>query len=206
MAARRLKAQRLFSAPCEFQRGVVRLADLPDTRFPEVAFIGRSNVGKSSLINALTGRRGLARVSNTPGRTQEINFFLLDQRLMIADLPGYGYAKAPKAMAQSWQDLMKRYLAGRSQLTRVFLLGDARHGLKPNDEEMMALLDRAAQSYHVVLTKADKLSPPQRDAALAQALAAAAKHVAAHPDMFLTSSETGFGIDSLQDLLSELAL
>jgi GTP-binding protein len=184
----------------------VRLADLPDTRFPEVAFIGRSNVGKSSLINALTGRRGLARVSNTPGRTQEINFFLLDMRLMIADLPGYGYAKAPKAMAQSWQDLMKRYLAGRTQLARVFLLGDARHGLKPNDEEMMALLDRAAQSYHVVLTKADKLSGPEQAQAMAKAQAAAAKHVAAHPDLFLTSSETGFGIEALQDLIGELAL
>ncbi|GMG80932.1 ribosome biogenesis GTP-binding protein YihA/YsxC [Paralimibaculum aggregatum] len=187
----------LFAGPCDFVKGVVALDGLPPADRPEVCFAGRSNVGKSSLINALTGRRGLARASNTPGRTQEINYFALGEAAYLVDLPGYGFAKAPKPKVEAWQALLRAYLAGRVSLRRVFLLIDSRHGVKPADHEHMELLDKAAVSFQAVMTKADK-----RGAALDRTLEAVktelAKHPAAYPEILTTSSETGAGIDRLR--------
>jgi GTP-binding protein len=167
---------------------------MPPADRPEVCFAGRSNVGKSTLINALTGRKALARASNTPGRTQEINFFTLGESHYLVDLPGYGYAEAPVAMVQKWQALLKAYLAGRATLRRAFVLIDARHGIKPVDEEIMSLLDTAAVTFQVVLTKADKVKAKDRDSVLAQVRKRLATHPAAFPELVLTSSETGDGI------------
>ena len=191
---------------CEFQRGVLKLDDMPDASFAEVTFAGRSNVGKSSLINALTGRRTLARVSVTPGRTQEINFFDLGHRLMLADLPGYGFAQAPKDKVAAWTDFIKLYLKGRPTLRRAMVLIDSRHGLKEVDRDIMKLMDDCAVNYQIVMTKADKVKPE----ALADARAAIAKelseHVAGHPDILITSANDGFGIAEVRAALSELAL
>ena len=151
------EADKLFRRPCTFLKGVVRVADLPGDTLPEVAFAGRSNVGKSSLLNALVGQKALARTSNTPGRTREVNYFLLDERLYLVDLPGYGYARASKKEVAGWNRLIQDYLKGRASLRRVFLLIDARHGLKSSDKPTLALMDQAAVSYQVVLTKADKV-------------------------------------------------
>jgi GTP-binding protein len=197
--------RKFFAQPCAFVMGVASLEQLPPPGPPEVAFIGRSNVGKSSLLNAVTGHGALARVSVTPGRTREINFFDLGGRMRLVDLPGYGYAKAPKAMAAAWQKLITGYLRGRTALARICLLIDARHGVKPNDHEMMRMLDTAAQSYVLVLTKADKIPVKDHPAALAQAEAAAAKHPAAFPLILLTSSETSAGIAELRAHLAQLA-
>ncbi|HAH11452.1 MAG TPA: YihA family ribosome biogenesis GTP-binding protein [Alphaproteobacteria bacterium] len=197
--------RRLFGLPCTFVTGVASLPQLPAHALPEIAFIGRSNVGKSSLLNAVTGHTALARVSVTPGRTREINFFDLGGKLMLVDLPGYGYAKAPKAMSAQWQKLITAYLRGRAALARICLLIDARHGIKPNDREMMRMLDQAAQSYLVVLTKADKLSVAEQAAATRNASAIAAKHPAAYPLVLLTSSEHGLGIAELRAHLAVLA-
>jgi GTP-binding protein len=199
------EARVLFAQTCEFVRGASTLDDIPPTRSPEIAFAGRSNVGKSSLVNALTGRKTLARVSNTPGRTREINFFLLSSRLMLADLPGYGYARVSKADSARWTELVFAYLRGRPNLRRVVLLIDARRGLLEHDIEVMDLLDKAAVSYQIVLTKADKLKPQELRDAETGVAAEAAKHGAAHPEILGTSSVSGEGIPELRAALATLA-
>lgn len=192
------EADRLFRRPCVFARGVVRVADLPEGSKPEVAFAGRSNVGKSSLLNALVGQKQLARTSNTPGRTREVNFFLLDDRAHLVDLPGYGYARAPKAQVAGWNRLIEDYLRGRPGLKRVFLLIDARHGLKNSDEPILKLMDISAVSYQVVLTKADKLKKGEIEKVLARTAAELARHPAAHPRVLVTSSAKGTGLSELR--------
>ena len=191
---------KLFSGPISFLKSAPQLQFLPDPSVPEIAFAGRSNVGKSSLINALTNRNGLARTSNTPGRTQELNFFDVGDPLVfrICDMPGYGYAKAPPKVVQKWRFLINDYLRGRAVLKRTFVLIDSRHGIKPVDEEVMEMLDKAAVSYRVVLTKADKVKQEELDATAEQVAAIAKKHPAAHPDLLLTSSEKKQGIDELR--------
>ena len=197
---------RLFARPWEFRRGVPSLEFLPEADRPEVAFAGRSNVGKSSLINALVGQHGLARTSNTPGRTQELNFFLTpDVPLYLVDMPGYGFAQAPKDKVMAWTGLVRDYLRGRTMLKRVFVLIDARHGLKPPDREIMQLLDEAAVSYRVVLTKADKPSRSDLQAIVTATLAAIAKHPAAHPDVLATSSAKGIGVELVRAAIAEAA-
>ncbi len=189
----------LFAGPCDFLRGVVSLSDMPEADRSEIAFAGRSNVGKSSLVNALTGRKTLARTSNTPGRTQEINYFRLGpaegENLYMVDLPGYGFAQAPKETVARWTRLVNGYLKGRPTLRRVFMLVDARHGVKPVDEEIMRKLDTAAVSYQTVLTKADKITANELAACLKETLATLKKHPASHPDVIATSSVKGTGID-----------
>lgn len=194
----------LFAGPVDFVKGVVAMPGLPAADRLEICFAGRSNVGKSSLINALTGRKSLARASNTPGRTQEINFFALgDQRYMV-DLPGYGYAEAPVAVVAKWQALLRAYLAGRQTLRRAFVLIDTRHGVKAVDEEILDMLDRTAVTYQVVLTKADKVGNTEREATIAQVQGALAKHPAAYPELVVTSSEKGDGIATLRAIIATL--
>ena len=188
----------LFAQECRFVRGVASLDALPDAILPEIAFAGRSNVGKSSLINALTGRSTLARTSNTPGRTQQLNFFDLGGRLMLVDMPGYGYARAAKPAIAAWNRTLRAYLAGRPALKRLCLLIDSRHGIKPVDEEMMQMLDEAAVGYRVVLTKADKIKASELDRVLAETQAAARKRTAAFPQVLVTSSEKKMGIEDLR--------
>ena len=195
--------RKLFAGETAFLKGVVALDGLPPDDRSEICFAGRSNVGKSSLINALTGRKGLARASNTPGRTQEINFFALD-RFYLVDLPGYGFASAPKTVVETWQRLMRAYLGGRANLRRAFLLIDSRHGLKAVDSEIMALLDRAAVPFQAVLTKADKVKEKDRHRILDQIRAGLAKHPAAFPELVMTSSEKGWGIDDLRAVIAEI--
>ena len=198
----KLKAGRqLFSAPCRFMLGVADLDQLPPDDLPEIALAGRSNVGKSSLLNALTGRKNLARTSNTPGRTQQLNFFDLDGRLILVDLPGYGFAKVPKPLVAAWTEMLKLYLRGRVPLRRACVLVDSRHGLKPPDTEMMDMLDVAAVPYRIVLTKADKIKAPQRRARHEEVAAAIAKRPAAYPDPIVTSAESGEGLDELRAAL-----
>jgi len=197
--------RRLFAAECGFTNGSTRLETIPAAGLPEVAFAGRSNVGKSSLINALTGRNTLARTSNTPGRTQQLNFFDLGRRLVLVDMPGYGYAKAPKTQIAAWNALVNDFLRGRVTLRRVCVLIDARHGLKDVDEPIMKMLDEAAVSYQVVLTKADKVRPNELAARVREIGAALAKHTAAHPVIHATSSETGAGVPVLRAALGALA-
>lgn len=194
----------LFAGPVDFLKGVVAMAGLPPADRLEVCFAGRSNVGKSSLINALTGRKALARASNTPGRTQEINYFALGDLRYLVDLPGYGYAEAPVAIVEKWQRLLRSYLAGRPTLRRVFVLIDTRHGVKPVDEEILSLLDRSAVTFQAVLTKADKVSRAERDATLGQVRGALAKHPAAFPEIVMTSSEKGDGIETLRATIATL--
>ncbi|MBM3569647.1 MAG: YihA family ribosome biogenesis GTP-binding protein [Alphaproteobacteria bacterium] len=204
--AKALEAGRwLFAQECRFLMGVAELGKLPAFRLPEIAFAGRSNVGKSSLLNALVGRKDLARTSNTPGRTQELNFFDLGRRLTLVDLPGYGHAEAPKARIEAWNALVRDYLRGRPTLARVCLLIDARHGLKPVDGEIMTLLDEAAVVYHAVLTKADKPKPKDLAAVEAGLRAEIAKRPAAHPAAFVTSSVEGTGLPELRAALASLA-
>ena len=186
----------------EFLLGVVAMDGLPPPDRIEVCFAGRSNVGKSTLINALTGRRALARASNTPGRTQEINFFAVSDSHHLVDLPGYGFARAPVAVVERWQALLRAYLAGRQPLRRAFLLIDARHGAKPVDEEIMGLMDRAAVPFQAVLTKADKRA--DRDRVLAQVREVLARHPAAFPELIVTSAQTGEGIDALRVAIAAL--
>ena len=195
--------RRLFAGETTFVKGVVAMSGLPPADRTEVCFAGRSNVGKSSLINALTGRRGLARASNTPGRTQEINYFTAGD-LYLVDLPGYGFANAPVAVVAKWQELMKAYLSGRPTLRRVFVLIDARHGAKAVDEEIMGLLDRSAVTFQAVLTKTDKMKGDALEQALDRTRAALARHPAAYPELLLTSSEKGEGIDVLRAVIATL--
>lgn len=194
----------LFAGPVDFVKGVVAMPGLPPADRPEVCFAGRSNVGKSSLINALTGRKNLARASNTPGRTQEINYFALGPERYLVDLPGYGYAEAPVAVVAKWQVLLKAYLAGRQTLRRAFVLIDTRHGVKKVDEEILTLLDRSAVTFQVVMTKADKVSRTEREASIEQVRGALAKHPAAFPEIVVTSSEKGDGIETLRAIVASL--
>ncbi|MCE8515549.1 YihA family ribosome biogenesis GTP-binding protein [Ruegeria pomeroyi] len=196
--------RKLFAGPSEFVKGVVAMSGLPPADRVEVCFAGRSNVGKSSLINALTGTKGLARASNTPGRTQEINFFTQGPELYLVDLPGYGYANAPLKVVEKWQKLLKQYLSGRQTLRRAFVLIDARHGVKAVDDEIMKLLDTSAVTFQCVLTKADKVKAAERDKVLAQVRATLAKHPAAYPEIVLTSSEKGDGIATLRSIIAHL--
>ncbi|MBM3650899.1 MAG: YihA family ribosome biogenesis GTP-binding protein [Alphaproteobacteria bacterium] len=191
-------ARKLFAGPCGFVAGAASLDSLPAIALPEIAFAGRSNVGKSSLVNALTGRRTLARTSSRPGHTRQINFFDLGGRLGLVDLPGYGFAQVSRSMKEAWQDLAAAYLRGRPTLKRVCLLIDARHGVKEADRETMKNLDSAAVSYQLVLTKADQLRPAEVPRAIAAAEAVARKHGAAHPEVLATSSETGQGLAELR--------
>ncbi len=196
--------RKLFAGPSEFVKGVVAMDGLPAPDRIEVCFAGRSNVGKSSLINALTGTKGLARASNTPGRTQEINYFTQGPDLYLVDLPGYGYANAPLAVVEKWQKLLKRYLSGRQTLRRAFVLIDARHGVKSVDAEIMKLLDTSAVTFQCVLTKADKVKAKDREKVLEQVRAALSKHPAAFPEIVLTSSEKGDGIPTLRSIIAGL--
>lgn len=203
-AEAREKGRLLFAGPVDFVKGVVAMDGLPPADRIEVCFAGRSNVGKSSLINALTGRKSLARASNTPGRTQEINYFAMGEERYLVDLPGYGYAEAPVAVVEKWQRLLKEYLSGRQTLRRAFVLIDARHGVKAVDEEILTLLDKSAVTFEVVLTKADKISAAQREKVLAQVRAALTKHPAAYPEIVVTSSEKGEGMEVLRALVAGL--
>ena len=191
-------ARVLFARPAEFVMGCAQIDQLPAPDLPEIAFAGRSNVGKSSLINGLVGRSGLARSSSEPGRTREVNFFLLDGRIRLVDLPGYGFAKASKGETKRFQNLGRDYLRGRPNLRRVFLLIDARHGLKPPDAEAMTAFDKAAVSYQIVLTKADKLKPAQAEAMRVRTEAAVAKRPAAFPRTLAVSAVTGAGLELLR--------
>ena len=201
------RARKLFAGPIAFLKSAPGLQFLPDPEAPEIAFAGRSNVGKSSLLNALTNRNGLARTSNTPGRTQELNFFDVGEplQLRLVDMPGYGFAEAPKDMVRRWRHLVNDYLRGRPVLKRTLVLVDSRHGLKDVDREVMRMLDDAAVSYHIVLTKGDKVKPSALGALYEATMVEAAKHPAAHPSIFTTSSETGSGIAELRTAVLEAA-
>jgi GTP-binding protein len=190
--------RKLFAGPCDFFFAAAKSDGLPPIALPEIAFAGRSNVGKSSLINALTGRSALARTSNTPGRTQELIFFNLGDRLTLVDMPGYGYAAVSKDKSASWGKLARDYLRGRPTLMRAFVLVDGRHGLKESDEATMKLLDASAVSYAIVLTKRDEVKKGDQDARIAATLEALRKHPAAYPEIFFTSARTGDGIPELR--------
>jgi GTP-binding protein len=195
----------LFAGPVDFVKGVVAMSGLPPADRAEVCFAGRSNVGKSSLINAVTGRKALARASNTPGRTQEINYFAAGESHYLVDLPGYGFAEAPVAVVAKWQALLKDYLQGRQTLRRAFVLIDSRHGIKAVDEEILSLLDKAAVPFQTVLTKVDKIGPRDRAKVLEQVRAALQKHPAAYPELVVTSSDSGEGIATLRAVIAGLA-
>lgn len=206
IAAALEEGRRLFAGSCEFVFGAQKLGQLPPQTLPEIAFAGRSNVGKSSLVNALTGRKTLARASSEPGRTKQLNFFNLADRLMLVDMPGYGYAKAAKSVKEDWQDMMFDYLRGRPSLQRVVLLLDARVEMKAHDMEVMDLLDKAAVSFQVVLTKCDSVKPGPLARKQAEVEAEIRRHPAAFPYLSLTSSQTGEGIEGLRAELAEFAL
>lgn len=196
----------IFSGPCDFTAGVMRPDQMPEATLPEIAFAGRSNVGKSSLINALTARRALARTSRTPGRTQQINFFSIGGRFMLVDMPGYGFARVSKAQQQEWRDLIYGYLRGRETLRCVFVLVDSRHGLKDSDRDMMRMLDECAMPYRIVLTKADHIKKDDRKN-MASVLAGELNlFSAAHPDIIFTSAEKKEGIDDLRDIIAKVAV
>ena len=203
--ATREAGRKLFAGGATFLKGVVAMDGLPPADRAEVCFAGRSNVGKSSLINALTGTKALARASNTPGRTQEINFFTLGESHYLVDLPGYGYAKAPLAVVERWQKLLRAYLSGRASLRRAFVLIDARHGIKEVDDEILGLLDRAAVPFQTVLTKADKVKAAELDRVLEQVRGKLRAHPAAFPELVVTSAEKGEGIATLRAIIAGLA-
>lgn len=192
------KGRELFNKRCDFVLSVANLKQLPSDDKEEIAFAGRSNVGKSSLINALFGQRKLAKTSSTPGRTQQLNYFNLDDKIYVVDLPGYGFAKAPKDIVKSWQQLINTYLVGRANLRRVFLLIDSRHGIKKIDTEIMDMLDKAAVTYQIVLTKIDKISAKELDKVMADTARIVAKHTAAHTVVLKTSSEKNLYLDELK--------
>ena len=196
----------LFAGICDFVAAANNMKALPPVSLPEICFAGRSNVGKSSLVNALTGRRMLARTSQTPGRTRQLIFFALANRLQLVDLPGYGYAAAPKADIKAWTGLTRKFLAGRPSLQRVFLLIDSRRGVGRADQEIMGLLDEAAVSWAVVLTKSDKLKPAQIDKIVKDSSVTISRHVAAYPEIFTTSSETKDGIEYLRAHIAGFAM
>jgi len=196
----------LFAREVLFMLSVVNLDALPPPDRPEICFAGRSNVGKSSLINALTNRKGLARASNTPGRTRELNYFNVDDRLNLVDLPGYGYARAPKTQISNWTRLTRSFLRGRAGLRRVFLLIDSRHGIKPSDIELMEMLDDAAVTYQLVLTKTDKIKRAELDKVMRRTSRTINKRPAAHPELMVTSSEKKTGLDDLRAEIATLAL
>lgn len=198
------KGRMLFAGETQFVKGVVAMDGLPPADRVEVCFAGRSNVGKSTLINALTGMKALARASNTPGRTQEINYFTAGEDHYLVDLPGYGYANAPLPIVEKWQKLLKQYLSGRQTLRRAFVLIDARHGVKKVDDEIMSLLDSSAVTFQCVLTKADKVKEVDRAKVLDQVREALAKHPAAYPEIVVTSSEKGWGIPTLRAIVATL--
>ncbi|MFL6751917.1 MAG: ribosome biogenesis GTP-binding protein YihA/YsxC [Sphingomicrobium sp.] len=202
------RARKLFAGPIQFLKSAPELQFLPDPDLPEIAFAGRSNVGKSSLLNALASRKGLARTSNTPGRTQELNFFDVGHppRMRLVDMPGYGFAEAPKDLAKRWRKLVNDYLRGRAVVRRALVLVDSRHGLKDVDREMMDMLDTAAVGYHLVLTKADKVKPTELAKTLERTAGEARRHAAAHPAIFTTSSETDSGIAELRTAILEAAM
>ena len=200
------KGRLLFARDVTFMLSAVSLDTLPPARLPEICFAGRSNVGKSSLINALTNRKGLARASNTPGRTRELNYFNIDERLFIVDLPGYGYAKASKSDIVRWTKLTREFLFGRASLRRVFLLIDSRHGTKENDIELMNMLDETAVTYQIVLTKIDKIKKSEIDEVYIKTAALIAKRPAAYPNIVLTSSEKKNGLDELRSTIANIAI
>lgn len=204
----RAEAQRhtrwLFGHPCTFVTSVYQLETLPSRDWPEIAFAGRSNVGKSTLINAVFQKKGLAKASSTPGRTQCLNFFQMDRHLHVVDMPGYGYAKAPKSMVDDWNKMLRLYLKGRTQLKRVFLLIDSRHGLKENDIEIMNMLDEAAVSYQAILTKIDKIKAPAVKVRVAEIEAAMPKHPALYPDVLVSSSEKTEGLEEIRQAIARV--
>ena len=194
----------LFKPPTTFMLGVAQLEQLPLTKLNEVAFAGRSNVGKSSLINAITGQKGLAKTSNTPGRTQQLNYFSVAEKLLLVDLPGYGYAQAPESMVKQWQKLILTYLQGRVNLKRVFLLIDSRHGIKKVDREIMDMLDKAAVTYQIILTKTDKISTSALTRIMCETESEISKHAAAYVKVLATSSEKNIGIENVQAEIASL--
>ncbi|NDR56946.1 ribosome biogenesis GTP-binding protein YihA/YsxC [Aliiruegeria sabulilitoris] len=204
-AAMMERGRKLFAGQTTFLKGVVAMSGLPPADRLEVCFAGRSNVGKSSLINALTGHKALARASNTPGRTQEINYFTLADSHYLVDLPGYGFAKAPVAVVEKWQNLLKAYLSGRPTLRRAFVLIDARHGVKAVDKEILTLLDKSAVPFQTVLTKADKVKTAELETVIEQVRASLQAHPAAFPELIVTSSEKGDGIATLRSTIAALA-
>lgn len=199
------RARVIFAGPCDFVAGVATLKILPGENLPEVAFAGRSNVGKSSLVNALTGRKTLARTSHTPGRTQQLNFFDLGAHFTLVDMPGYGYAKVSKTQRVAWDKLIRDYLRGRATLRCVFILVDSRHGFKESDAEMMEMLDLAAVPYRIILTKSDKCTGPILAQSEAKILATLKEHTAAFPGVHVTSAEDGTGIATLRALMMKVA-